>query len=200
MRVFNRVVAVVLILVALPVSTLFLVMPDAITATLADASADLEARVADFGRPVRLGMVLVAVVVDLALFLLLFLELRRKPEPGGRVARVRGVEGEVSLEAIHQRVHHHVTHQVNAESNSLNRQVINCSLAGTKQQIRQVVCYHAIDLFRHGAVEATQARFHVGDRDLKFGRCQCSSQGGIGVPIDQHLVGPFIQQHFFDAG
>ena len=109
MRVFNKVVVIIVILVAMPVSTLLLVMPDLTTVALSEVFAGLAERVAGLEQQFRLAMALAALVIDIALLLLLYLELRRKPTPGGKVTRVRGGEGEVSLEAIRQRVHHHVS-------------------------------------------------------------------------------------------
>jgi hypothetical protein len=109
MRVFNKVVVVIFILVAVPVSTLLLVLPDVTATTLADTFSLLAVRAAAFQQTVRTGLAFLALAIDLVLFWLLYLELRPKATPGGRVMRVRGGEGELSQEAIHQRIHHHVS-------------------------------------------------------------------------------------------
>jgi len=109
MRIFNKIVVVILILVALPVGTLFLVLPDVTATGLANASTSLAALVTAFGQATRMGLLMLALALDLVLLWLLYLELRRKPTPGARVTRIRGGEGEVTVEAVKQRIRHHVT-------------------------------------------------------------------------------------------
>jgi hypothetical protein len=109
MRIFNKIVVVILILVALPVGTLFLVLPDVTAAGLANAFTSLAALVTAFGQAVRMGLLMLALALDLVLLWLLYLELRRKPTPGARVTRIRGGEGEVTVDAVQQRVHHYVS-------------------------------------------------------------------------------------------
>lgn len=109
MRVFNKIVVIVLALVALPVLTLALVLPDVVAQTIGETFTALAGRFAAYGQPIRLGLALLALVIDVLLLGLLYLELRRRPSPGARVMQVQGGEGEITLEAIHQRIQHHVS-------------------------------------------------------------------------------------------
>jgi hypothetical protein len=109
MRVFNKIVVVVLALVALPVITLFLVLPDQVARVVGETLTALAGRFAAFAQPTRLGLAALALVLDVLLLGLLYLELRRKPMPGAKVMRIQGGEGEITLDAIHQRIQHHVS-------------------------------------------------------------------------------------------
>jgi hypothetical protein len=109
MRIFNKIVVVVLILVALPVGTLFLVRPEATALAMSDVFALVVEQFAAFEELTLMMVALLALPVDLVLLGLLYLELRRKPQQVARVTRVRRGDGEITLEAIHQRIHHHVS-------------------------------------------------------------------------------------------
>lgn len=109
MRIFNKLVVVALILAALPVGTLFLTLPDTAALAVADALTLAAERAAALGQSARLVLAVVALALDVFLFWLLYMELRRKPSLSARVSRVQGGDGEVTLEAVHQRVHYHVS-------------------------------------------------------------------------------------------
>jgi hypothetical protein len=59
---------------------------------------------------------------------------------------------------------------------------------------------HPVDLFRHPAVEAPQARFDVPHPHVEF-RCRESpGHDGIRVPLHQNDVGRLFQEDVFDSG
>jgi hypothetical protein len=47
----------------------------------------------------------------------------------------------------------------------------------------------AVDLFRHGAVAASQAGLDVGDRLQELGGDERGRNGGVDIAVDQHPVG-----------
>ncbi len=55
-----------------------------------------------------------------------------------------------------------------------------------ERAVGQLVGQHAVDFFRHGAVEAAQARFHVDPRHALLGRHQRAGDGGVDVAHHQH--------------
>ena len=57
----------------------------------------------------------------------------------------------------------------------------------------------AVMFFGHKAIEGTQARFNMGDGDMKFDRGQSSGNGGVGIAIHQHPIGSLHHHHFLQA-
>lgn len=114
---FNRLVVVVLLLLALPVCTVTLAIPGEI-ARLADGmgsvfavwiggpGSTLLAAMLNITLAGRVALALAAVLIDLALGVLLFYELRRPI--GGLTVRARGSVADVSPESIQAQVMHHV--------------------------------------------------------------------------------------------
>lgn len=108
MQLFNRIVVVIVLLLLISASTLLLLIPDIGTRLLETAVDNLLGILGSVGQPTRMIMLLAAVLLDVLFLGLLFLEVRRRPMPSARVTRVKGIEGEVTLEAVRQRVEHHV--------------------------------------------------------------------------------------------
>ena len=52
-----------------------------------------------------------------------------------------------------------------------------------------------VDLFRHPAVERTQACFNMRNRDVKFCSGQRAGQRRVGVTVDEHEIGLLLQEH-----
>jgi len=96
-------------------------------------------------------------------------------------------------------VEHHIAHFFNLGiGHALATQVGAGGGSGREQPARDAVRQDAVDLFGHGHVEAAQTRLNVRHRNVQFGRSQRTGQGGVGVAIDQHGVGFFGQQDFFN--
>ena len=84
--------------------------------------------------------------------------------------------------------------------NALGGEVVHSDLAGAEKQGGKLVRHDPVDLFGHAAVEAAQARLHVGDGDVEFGRGKRAGQRGVGVAVDQNPVGFFVDEDFLDSG
>ena len=66
-------------------------------------------------------------------------------------------------------VDHHVAHHMDAPGGlSLPQQVLLPAFLGHEKAVRDRVRHHAVDLFRHGHVEAAQARLDMGHPDQSF--------------------------------
>ena len=91
--------------------------------------------------------------------------------------------------------------QVNlVRGNPFPRQIPVSVFRRSKQQIGELVGDQPVDLFRHGAVEGTQSRFHVSHPDQQFGADQRRSNGGVDIAVDQHQVGLAFQDDRFKPG
>jgi hypothetical protein len=108
MRLFNKAVVIIGILLALPLCTLALVAPAQTLAVLAALASGLAARVANLAEAARLILGLSAIALDLVLVWLLVAQFRRPPAKSARVSELKGGEAGVSLDAISQRVAHAV--------------------------------------------------------------------------------------------
>lgn len=115
---FNRLVVVVLLLLALPVCTIALAIPaeavrfvDGLGAVLATSIAGPDVSLLEAAQsitiPGRVLLALTAIAVDLGIGLLLFYELRRPRS--GFLVRARGSKADVSPESIQAQVMHHVS-------------------------------------------------------------------------------------------
>jgi len=100
MNIFNRVVMVILLLLALAVSVVFTIIPIGLLDVLSNAIT-LLARSVQMARPV---FVIIGIGFVLLWFLLLVLELWRPPRRTVRVEKVSGGQAEMTVEAIAQRV------------------------------------------------------------------------------------------------
>lgn len=100
MNIFNRVVMVVLLLLALAASVVFIIIP----VRLLDVVSDAITLLAQSIQVARLVFVLIGIGFILLWFLLLVLELWRPPRRTVRVEKVSGGQAEMTVEAIAQRV------------------------------------------------------------------------------------------------
>jgi hypothetical protein len=77
---------------------------------------------------------------------------------------------------------------------SLALEVLHPRGLGDQQHVADGVGQDAVDLLRHGAVEASQARFNVGDRDVELGG---GDRGGHrGVDVAAAVLGGFHKHPF----
>lgn len=112
MRVFNKIIVVVLLVLALPLVTLALATPDLGLMLAGQALTALSAVLEGVSVPegsTRLVMLGVAVGVDLIIVLLLYAELRRPARDQARIRLVGGGVAEISLQAISQRLKEQVS-------------------------------------------------------------------------------------------
>jgi len=100
MNIFNRVVMVILLLLALAVSVVFTTIP----VRLLDVASNAIALLAQSVQMARLVFVLIGIGFMLLWFLLLVLELWRPPRRTVRVEKVSGGQAEMTVDAIAQRV------------------------------------------------------------------------------------------------
>lgn len=100
MNIFNRVVMVILLLLALVVSVVFTIVPLRLLGLVGN-TADVLARSVEMARPL---FVLIGVGLILFWVLLLVLELWRPPQRTIRVEKVSGGRAEMTVDAIAQRV------------------------------------------------------------------------------------------------
>jgi len=77
--------------------------------------------------------------------------------------------------------------------------MIHRGLGRTKEIARDAIGEDAVDLLRHAAIEAAQARLDVGHCDVQLGGGQSPGQGGIGVAVDQHQIRFLCVQQSFDG-
>ena len=73
------------------------------------------------------------------------------------------------------------------------------SLLGDEQDVGHGVGEHAVDLFRHRAIEAAQAGLDVDDRDAELHGGEGGGQRGVHVADDQHGIGARRRQHGLQA-
>ncbi len=52
-----------------------------------------------------------------------------------------------------RKVHHKIAHYANARGNALARKLLGRMLIGYQQQVADMVCDDAVNLFGHGAIE-----------------------------------------------
>lgn len=100
MNIFNRVVMVILLLLALAVSVVFTIIP----IRLLDGVRNAASLLAQSVQMARLVFVLIGIGFILLWFLLLVLELWRPPRRTVRVEKVSGGQAEMTVDAIAQRV------------------------------------------------------------------------------------------------
>lgn len=100
MNIFNRVVMVILLLMALVVSVVFTIIPDRLLDLVSNAVSVLAQSV----QMARLVFVFIGIGFILLWFLLLILELWRPPRRTVRVEKVSGGRAEMTVDAIAQRV------------------------------------------------------------------------------------------------
>ena len=83
---------------------------------------------------------------------------------------------------------------------ALAAQVLNGHVAGAEEQVGEAVGEHAVDLFGHRAVERTQPRLDVGDRDDELGRREGAGERRVGVAVDEHQRRADLADRRLDAG
>ena len=79
-------------------------------------------------------------------------------------------------------------------------QVAHRRLGRAEEQLGQVVCHHAVDLLRHGAIVGAQAGLDVRHRHAELGGGQRPGQCGVGVAVDEDQAGVVLAEHSLDAG
>ena len=84
--------------------------------------------------------------------------------------------------------------------NALGGEVVHGDLAGAEQKGGKLIGDDPVDLFGHAAIEAAQARLHVGDGNVEFRRGKRAGQCGVGIAVDQDPVGFFLDEDFLDGG
>ena len=89
---------------------------------------------------------------------------------------------------------HDIADVLHACGDSLPGQILDRGAGRTVKDRAHMIAEHAVDLLRHPAIERTQPRFHVGQRECAACRGQCAGQGGVGVAIDQHGSGSFREE------
>ena len=109
MKIFNKIWVIIDILFGLVVLTAALAMPDMSIVWLRQGLDALAPRVAALGPVGRLVLAAAAVVVDLLLLVLIYLEVRKAPTTHARVRQVGGGVVEVAFETIRQRLLHEVS-------------------------------------------------------------------------------------------
>ena len=85
-------------------------------------------------------------------------------------------------------------------ADALGGEVVHGDLAGAEKQGRKLIGDDPVDLFGHAAIEATQARLHVGDGNVELRRGKCAGQCGVGIAVDQDPIGLFLDEDFLDSG
>src|SRR4029077_5484631 len=86
------------------------------------------------------------------------------------------------LQILPQGIDHHVADEMDARrQDPLAQEVVARALLGGEQELRELVGEYAIDLLRHGTVEAAQSSFDVNYRDALFRRDQRTGDRGVDV-------------------
>ena len=98
-----------------------------------------------------------------------------------------------------QDIGHDVADEDRLAGQALIGQVVHGNLGGRQKQVRRVVRQDTVVLFRHAAVEGTQPRFEVGQRDVHLDRRDGRRQCGVGVAVDQDTVRLGLFQDFLKA-
>ena len=104
----------------------------------------------------------------------------------------------LSAAELRERFRHDVADDVHTCRDALTLEMTRGGLAGTEQQIRQVIGEDAVDLLGHRSVEGTEPGLDVGYRDFQLRRRQRAGECRIGVAVDQHAVRPLLGDHFLD--
>jgi hypothetical protein len=76
---------------------------------------------------------------------------------------------------------------------ALALEVVHARALGDEEHVGDRVGQDAVDLLRHGAVEAAQAGLDVHQRHLELGRHQPAGDGRVHVADDEHGVRPLFQ-------
>ena len=114
---------------------------------------------------------------------------------------VSGRRGEPArpLPVREQRVDHHVADQVDTlVGNPFPPQVLERRGFGREEIVRQMIGQHAVDLFGHAPVEASEAGLDVCDREAHLRSHQRARQGRVDVAHDDDEIGRPILQHLFE--
>ena len=106
--------------------------------------------------------------------------------------------GRVLADAV-ERVNHDVPYARCALSQTLAPEVVHRGFVRRQKQVGAVVHEHPVDFFRHGAVEAAQAGFDVGNRYLELRCGQRAGQRRVRVAEDRHQVWPPRQDFALDT-
>ena len=101
---------------------------------------------------------------------------------------------------VQHRVIHHVAHAMHAARDALVPQVPHRHVRRAEQDVRQAVRHHAVDLFRHAAVEAAQAGLDVRQSDVQLGGGDRAGQRRVGVAVEQDDVRLLFEQDRFEPG
>ena len=110
-----------------------------------------------------------------------------------------GLVGCVELIAlVEQIVDHHVA---NVKDSgwvlAFTQQVVDTGRLGTEEPVGDAIGNEAVDLFGHAHVAATQARLHVGHRNVELLGVDGASQCGVHVTHHQHAVGAGLLADLF---
>src|SRR3954447_3985258 len=79
-------------------------------------------------------------------------------------------------------------------------QIGNRGFGGAQQQSAQMIDQHAVDLFRHSAIERAQARLEMRHRHMQLGRRQSAGQRRVGIAWHQHDVRVLGEYRLLNAG
>jgi hypothetical protein len=109
MNIFNKVVAILLLLVLIPIVTIALIVPHESAQVLANYFTDLESQLSSSYTALNLALrIIIAVVIDALLVLLLYLEVRRRAVRAVPLQEMTGGEALLSLESIIERLKYRV--------------------------------------------------------------------------------------------
>jgi hypothetical protein len=101
---------------------------------------------------------------------------------------------------VAQGIDHDIANEMDGFAGAaLFEEVVDGILFGDKEIVGDGVGEDAVDLFGHGAVEAAEAGFDVGDANAEFDSSEGDGDGGIDVPDDENEMGLVLEKHGFDA-
>lgn len=109
MRIFNKIITIITLVLTLPLITLLLAFPEFALAQARLGIDSLEALLATFVGNERLIMIAIAVGLDLVILGLLFANLRRPPRERAPIRLKKGGVAEVTFHAISQRIRANVS-------------------------------------------------------------------------------------------
>ncbi len=100
-----------------------------------------------------------------------------------------------ALDVLPERIDHQVADEVNAlRGDALAQQVHASAFFGDEEEVGDGVGDDAVDLFRHGAVEAAQAGLDMHDVDAQFLGDQRRRGGGVHVADDEDGDGLLVDR------
>lgn len=107
--------------------------------------------------------------------------------------------GSGAFAIVERYVVHHVADIAYALAYTFARQILDGRVGGAQQQGGNAVGEDAVDFLGHAHVERAQAGLDMRHRDVQLGRRQGAGKRGVGVAVDQHPVGFFVEQDLLDA-